>query len=150
MNARSEYLENAVRGASPLGLVVMLYEQLVEDMRRAMSALDANQIDQRTNAVNHAILILGQLQGRLNYEAGGEVARKLDNFYNVIREKLFQAHVKQSKPMLSELMSALLEVRGAWQDAERAQRSPGPGPATANQTHDADTEAVAARMDWKV
>src|SRR5215470_15715080 len=84
MNARREYLENAVRGASALGLVVMLYEQLVEDLRRATVAIDINQIDQRTNAVNHAFLILGQLQGRLNHDTGGEVAGNLDRFYDVI------------------------------------------------------------------
>jgi len=150
MNARTEYLENSVRGASPVGLVVKLYEQLVEDVRRAIAALDAGQIDRRTNQINHAILILGQLQGRLNYEAGGAVARKLDHFYNVIREKLFQAQVQQSKPMLSELMAALLEVRDAWQEAERAQSSVDGVPTQAPRISGAAAQATDARLDWKV
>jgi len=150
MNARTEYLENSVRGASPVGLVVKLYEQLVEDVRRAIAALDAGQIDRRTNAVNHAILILGQLQGRLNHEAGAAVARKLDHFYNVIRQKLFQAQVQQSKPMLSELMAAMLEVRDAWQEAERAQTSVDGVPAQEPQISSAAAQATNARLDWKV
>lgn len=149
MNARSEYLENSVRGASPLGLIVKLYEQLVEDLRRAIAALDGNQIDQRTNAINHALLIIGQLQGRLNHEAGAGVANDLDHFYNVIRDKLFQAQVAQSKPMLSEVMSALLEVRGAWQEADRAQ-SRTAAPPEPRPPQNLAAEAKAPRLDWKV
>ena len=148
MNARREYLENAVRGASALGLVVMLYEQLVEDLRRATIAIDANQIDQRTNAVNHAFLILGQLQGRLDHDGGGEVARKLDRFYDVVREKLFQAHVAQSKPMLGEIIAALLEVRGAWQQAEHAQQGTETHPPERVTENEPPAEMQRAHVDW--
>ena len=149
MNARNEYLENSVRGASPLGLVVKLYEQIVEDLRRAMAAIDANQIDKRTNAINHAILILEQLQGRLDHAGGGEVADNLDRFYNVIREKLLQAHILQSKSQISEVMSAVLEVRDAWQQAERAQRNTLQTPGDPNEAS-AEAKSNAVRLDWKV
>ncbi len=149
MNARNEYLENSVRGASPLGLVVKLYEQIVEDLRRAMAAIDANQIDKRTNAINHAILILEQLQGRLDHAAGGEVADNLDRFYNVIRDRLLQAHILQSKAQISEVMSAVLEVRNAWQQAERAYTAPPNTPANAKEVA-APVNLTAARLDWKI
>ncbi len=149
MNARNEYLENSVRGASPLGLVVKLYEQVVEDLKRAMAAIDSNQIDKRTNAINHAILILEQLQGRLDHKAGGEVADNLDRFYNVIRDRLLQAHILQSKAQISEVMSAVLEVRNAWQQAERVQSAMPGTPGNANEPA-ATVKSTAARLDWKV
>lgn len=149
MNARTEYLENSARGASPLGLIVKLYEQIVEDLRLAIAALDANQIDKRTNAINHAILILEQLQGRLNHESGGEVARNLERFYNVIRDKLLQAQVLQSKSQIADVMAAVLEVRDAWQQAERAQNSASNTPVKPDETR-SEVTSTAPRLDWKV
>ena len=149
MNARTEYLENSVRGASPLALIVKLYEQIVEDLRRAMGAIDANQIDKRTNAINHAILILEQLQGRLNHESGGDVARTLDRFYNVVRDKLLQAQVLQSKSQIADVMAAVLEVRDAWQQAERAQSSMSNTPGKPDEAR-SEVTSTAARLDWKV
>ena len=40
MDIRQSYREAAVRGASPLQLVVRLYEQLVEDLRRIAAAME--------------------------------------------------------------------------------------------------------------
>lgn len=146
---RTAYRESAARGASDVGQVVLLYEQMVEDLRRAGAALDDNRIDCRTNAINHTILILGQLQGRLNHEAGGQVAANLDRFYNVIRQNLIQAQVLQSKALLSNLIAALLEVRDAWHQADRAQRvvhAQPPEPAPVDATGPTTNRAC---VDWE-
>jgi flagellin-specific chaperone FliS len=37
------------------------------------------------NALNHALIVLGELQGVLDYERGGQVARNLSDFYTVGR-----------------------------------------------------------------
>ena len=148
MNARSSYVENAVRGASPVGLIVVLYDQIVEDLRRAVTAMERRQIDGRTNAINHALLIIGQLQGRLNHEAGGQVAANLDRFYDVIRQNLIQAQVQQSKPLLLDLIAALLEVRSAWHEADRTQGIAG-SDAARPAADPAEVSAGAARLDWE-
>jgi flagellin-specific chaperone FliS len=42
MNAQQSYREAAVRGASPVELVVRLYEQMIEDMRQVSAAIEKN------------------------------------------------------------------------------------------------------------
>jgi len=120
-DARNTYRESAARGANPVRLVVLLYEQLAEDLRQAVKAIDDRDIESRTNRINHAILILGYLQSRLDMERGGQVARNLERLYNVFRENFLQAQMQTSKALLLERIADLLSLRDAWSEVERAE-----------------------------
>lgn len=122
-DARTVYREIAGRGASPVRMVAILYEQMVEDLRRAIQAIDENRIEARTNAINHAILILGHLQNKLNHAIGGEVARRLEQYYNVTRQKLLEAQFAVSKEILEQQIFFLLELYDAWRQVEQAEAS---------------------------
>lgn len=129
---RNAYRESAARGASAVGQVVLLYEQMMEDLRRALRAIEGNQVEERTNAINHAMVVVSHLQNSLNFEAGGEVAPKLEFFYTMVRGKLLEAQFQGSKDILSEQMSLLVDLRDAWIEVDRAtSRSPAPAPEAA-------------------
>ena len=119
-NARTLYRENDVRGASALRLVVLLYEQLVQDLRQALQAMELNDIELRTKRINHAILVIGHLQSPLDFDKGGKVARDLDHFYNVLRQNLVQVQFQPSKAGLRQQITDLMAVREAWVEVERA------------------------------
>jgi flagellar secretion chaperone FliS len=135
MDARSLYRESAVRGASPVGFVILLYEQMIEDLRRAVDALDHKQIEPRTRYLNHAVVVIGHLQRTLDMEQGGKVAQNLALFYDVLRQALTQAHARASKELLATQISNLLNLRDAWIEVDRQETGSG---ATAG------SEAVAA------
>jgi flagellar secretion chaperone FliS len=120
MNAKFRYREAAVRGASPVRLVICLYEQAIEDLRQAVLALEKGDIEQRTGKINHAVTVIGQLQGSLDMERGGEVARNLERFYNFVRDGLVEAQLKQSGKILEQQISQLVLVYEAWLEVERA------------------------------
>jgi len=119
MDAGSSYRQTAVRGANPIQLVICLYEQAMEDLRRAVIALENGVIDVRTREVNHALMIIGQLQRSLDMERGGGVAQNLARFYGLVRAGLIEAHVKQSATILEKQISQLATVREAWLEVER-------------------------------
>ena len=122
MNARdatSVYRQAAAQGATPVGHVVLLYERLIKDIHSALAALSANDIEERSLQVNHAFLILQQLQGTLNFEAGGEVARQLDQFYELVRAKLLEAQIKQSREIMLQQVQVLSQVRDCWVEVEK-------------------------------
>jgi flagellar protein FliS len=119
MNAKISYREAAVRGASPVRLVICLYEQAIEDLRQAVVALEKGEIEARTRKINHAITVLGQLQGSLDLHRGGEVARNLERFYNVVRAGIVEAQLKQSAGLLGQQISQLVLVYEAWLEVER-------------------------------
>jgi flagellar protein FliS len=117
-DARLAYREAAVRGASQVGLVIMLYNMLVEDVGRAISATRNGDAQVRSEELKHAFGVLEQLQGTLNMEQGGDAARNLDHFYSIIRAKLLEAHLKSSLELLQQQLALLVSVREAWQQAE--------------------------------
>jgi flagellar protein FliS len=123
MSVQQSYREATVQGASPVGLVVRLYEQIVEDLRQAAKAIEQNDIGERTRYINHAILVIGHLQSPLDFANGGKVAKDLDHFYNVLRQNLIQVQFYPSKRAITQQITDLFAVRDAWIQVERAERS---------------------------
>jgi flagellar secretion chaperone FliS len=129
MDAQLSYREAAARGASPVRLVVLLYEQALDDLGHALAALEKGEIEARTRRINHAIVVIGQLQASLNLELGGKVAGNLERFYQLVRRGLMAAQFQQSARVLQEQVSLLLLVHDAWLEVERATAMPHHGPA---------------------
>ncbi len=156
-NPRTAYRENDVRGATAVRLVVLLYEQLVQDLSQALQAIEQNDIELRTKRINHAILVIGHLQSPLDFANGGKVAEDLDHFYNVLRQNLVQVQFHPSQAGLSQQITDLLAVREAWTEVERAEKTlVGTAGTTAVATPSAmfrpgaaDPESDPVRMDWK-
>jgi flagellar protein FliS len=123
MDAKLLYREAAVRGASPVQLVIFLYEQAIEDVRRALAAFTRGDIETRTREINHALKVVGHLQGSLDMERGGEVARNLYRFYSQVRSALLEAHARQSAKLLEQQITLLVTVREAWTEVEQANTS---------------------------
>jgi flagellar protein FliS len=133
MDARLSYREAAVRGASQTGLVVLLYEQLLEDLHRAVQAIEQNKIELRTKEINHAVSVTGYLQDGLDMARGGEAARNLERFYVHLRGRLLEAQAQASKEILAQQITDLLELREAWAAVDRAQQPHTAPPASATQ-----------------
>ena len=121
MDPRIAYREADARGATSLRLVVLLYEQIVQDLRQASRAIDDNNIELRTNRINHALDVICLLQATLNIERGGKVARNLLQFYAVLRANLCEAQMQASKEILARQITDLLTVREAWAQVERVE-----------------------------
>jgi flagellar secretion chaperone FliS len=109
------YREAAVRGAGQAELVVMLYDILFDDIRGALEAIRTGDIESRTSEIKHALSVLEQLQGTLDFEHGGEAARHMDRLYSMVRAKILEAHMKTSAEILQKQIDLLTPVREAWQ-----------------------------------
>ncbi len=132
MDIGQTYRETGAQGASPLDLVVMLYDVLLDDLRRAIAALHAHDVETRAEEIKHAMRVLEQLQGALDMERGGEVAQNLDHLYSLVRAKLIEAHWKSSEELLERQISLLEPVRDAWRSArDQSIAPPPPRPADA-------------------
>jgi flagellar protein FliS len=156
MNAQQSYREAAVRGASPVELVVRLYEQMIEDMRQVSAAIEKNDIMLRTNRVNHVILVIGHLQSSLDSTKGDKVARDLNGFYNTLRQNVVWVQFHPSKVSVAQVITDLLVVREAWIQVERDENpsstsaarlgASGGADPESNPSQDAAPDAV--RPDW--
>jgi flagellar secretion chaperone FliS len=109
------YRESAVRGASPVGLIVILYEEIIHSMRKAQRALQSGNIEERTRALNHALAVVGHLQGVLNFEKGGQVARDLSIFYDFVRTKILDANVRTDSVAIEWIVAECSTIKQAWE-----------------------------------
>lgn len=118
-NAALAYRESASLGASPVGVVVLLYDRLAQDIHAAIAAMQSGDVEARSLSINHALLILQQLQGRLDFTAGAGAARQLDSFYSHVRGKLLEAQIRQSPELLLAQAQAIAQIRESWAEVER-------------------------------
>jgi flagellar protein FliS len=120
------YQEIRTRGATPVGLVVMLYDSALHSLHGALRALEENKIEQRTAELNRVLSILGELQASLNHERGGDVARHIGRFYDVARGKILEANITASGEILHQLAEIFFSLRQAWQQVEQDVSKPAP------------------------
>jgi flagellar protein FliS len=150
MDANLSYRTSSSRASSGVGLVILLYEQLVQDLRRALTALDSGTVETRTFELGHALEVVGQLQGRLDMQAGGEVAHNLDRFYSALSAGILDAQVKCSKPRLDGLIDDVLSVREAWLEVERKmlEATPGTEPAAVRTGRSEEGQPSSSSRKW--
>src|SRR5579863_2035643 len=123
--ARRAYLESAVRGARPVRLTILLYEQVIQDIGRAAEAVARRDFENTANQIRHAVGVIGYLQAASRPTPSTAVTRNLSRFYCMLRERLMEAQVRCSREILEELRRCLLDVRDAWLKVEADTESAG-------------------------
>jgi flagellar protein FliS len=111
------YHHNAVATAAPEQLVVMLFDGALRFSRRAVTAFEAGQLPQATQAIGRVTSIVNELNATLDTEAGGEIARNLRSIYGFVNRHLVEAiqladpdRVRQAATLLGELREAFAEA----------------------------------------
>lgn len=118
MNAASTYHRRALEGATPVGLIVLLYQAAVVSLRRGIAAMEAGEIEVRTQALNRVLALVAELKAALNYERGGEVAQQFARFYQLAERLVMQASCQQDAQPLRDLLEPMAQIRDAWQQVD--------------------------------
>jgi len=113
------YRQLAVQGASPLELVVMLYDGAITALLRAIDAIETHDIERKCLHLNRAVAIIIQLEGTLNFEQGGEIAQNLQGFYAYSRAKIMKANIDNAAEILRSLIEYFTALRDAWKEGEQ-------------------------------
>jgi flagellar protein FliS len=105
----------------------MLYDGAIAALQRAVAAIEAHDIPGKCGHLKRATAIILQLEGTLNMELGGEVARTLKALYAYARAQMLKANIENSPQVLHSLIEKLSTVREAWYEADqRPPASPAP------------------------
>jgi flagellar protein FliS len=123
-HAARAYQQNSAFGAGPVHLIVLLYDAALRSLHRAVQAIEAHDIEKRTRALNHVLEITAELQGSLDFERGGEVARNLSGFYAAVQRQVLDASVRNSRATVETLIAEFTSLREAWAEVDRAHPAP--------------------------
>lgn len=110
------YQEHALDGASPVDLVVALYDGIIRFLYTAVAAVERGDINGRRVAVKRALAILIHLQARLRMDIGGRPAQVLSEFYASMFALILQASLAASPKRFEEVIGCVRNVRDAWRE----------------------------------
>lgn len=100
--------------ASPHKLIQMLLQGALEKIALAKRFMIDGDIAQKGEHVSWSISIISGLRGSLDAEKGGEIAQNLDNLYEYMERRLFEANVKNKPEYLDEVTGLLIEIKTSW------------------------------------
>ncbi|MGA9567408.1 MAG: flagellar export chaperone FliS [Candidatus Korobacteraceae bacterium] len=112
------YRRAAVQAATSAGLVVILYDMLINDLRQAIAAMRAGSIQDRSDRLNHAFAVLGLLEGSLDRDKEAPAAENLSRFYAHLRRQLLAAQFQSNEQLLERQITLILDVQQAWRLAD--------------------------------
>jgi flagellar protein FliS len=122
----ASYQEHMLDGASPVDLVVTLYDGIIRFLYAAIAAVDRGDTAGRRAAVKRALDIIIHLQARLRMDVGGRPARALSEFYVSLFAQILKASQSASRARFERAIDSVRNVRDAWREVARV-ASPGPG-----------------------
>ena len=119
-----EYRKQAVNGASPLQLVIMLYDGALRFMEAGRHAIAARDIERQNTNLQKAQRIISELTSCLDMARGGEVAQNLFALYTFCYNQLVAANVEDRADLVDQAMKIMSELRESWVQLELQMKQP--------------------------
>jgi len=121
-DASSTYKETRIKTAGQGQLIVMLYDEAVRQLTRAIELLKLNQgdmkdpgrIEQINKAVTKTEEIITELMVSLDFEQGGDISRNLFSIYTWFNRELMEANIAQDADRMIAVKDMLSELRNTW------------------------------------
>lgn len=113
----------AVEEATPHQLIQMLYQGALDNLQQSIGHMERKDYEAKGNTIGRAISILGGLQGFLDHEKGGDIARNLDSLYDYMMIRLYEATRENSQQKVQEVIGLLKQIKSGWDSiAEEANK----------------------------
>ena len=117
MEHRNHYIAQTVNTASPAHLVTMLYDKLLESVRRVRHEFAAGGVVNAEMCHNELVRcqrIVEELRFGLDDERGGEIATNLRRLYDYCHDLLLAANMAKSPEGLDDVETIIGELRDVW------------------------------------
>ncbi|HSH98482.1 MAG: flagellar export chaperone FliS [Methylophilaceae bacterium] len=117
-------VETGVVAASPLKLVVMLYDGAIAACQSAVLQMNQKNIEKKSALLSKAIMIIQSgLRLSLDKQSGGEIAQSLDDLYAYMSDRLYIANIKNDPELIHEVIKLLIDLKGSWETIEQQGRA---------------------------
>ncbi len=126
MNPLNMYRETSIKTAGQGKLIVLLYDEAIKQIDRAISVLDSGsrEYDKVNSSIIRAQEIITELSASLDFEKGKDIASNLFSLYIYFNQQLMAANLdKDSKP-IKPVRNMLFELRSAWKQIENTKENP--------------------------
>jgi len=121
-NAISTYRDTRVKTASQGQLIIMLYEEAVKQLDKALELLGLDRGGKRNpgniEKISKSILktqeIITELTVSLDFDQGGDIAKNLFSLYTWFNKELLESNISHDIRRITQIRNQLNELRSAW------------------------------------
>lgn len=111
---RSVDVASRTGGASPHQLVVILYEDLLRELRLGALAIEAGDHSAKNARLTKGVALLFALEAGLDFGRGAGVADTLSRFYRGCRDAVMRASVENNAGLVREVVTNVGEIAESW------------------------------------
>jgi flagellar protein FliS len=108
-------LESQTARATPVELVLVLTDGLLEELARARGHITGKRYEQKAVSLDKCTEIINGLASSLDFEQGGEVVTNLGRLYDYCAARLYRAGVDMDPAVIDEVVGLLTTIRTGWQ-----------------------------------
>ncbi|MFN4090279.1 MAG: flagellar export chaperone FliS [Alphaproteobacteria bacterium] len=119
MNDKDFDAGTTIRSERPSQMVVMLYEEMLASLDRAVVATERGDLPTRNRHARRAADIVDLLDGCLDRSRGGEIAANLAALYRTVLGRLVQLNAGRSGRPGREAIALLEPLLDAWKAVDR-------------------------------
>src|SRR5690554_3727602 len=101
--------------ASPVELVLVLMDGLLEEVARARGHIEAGRFEQKAASLDRCVEILNGLSSALDTQAGGEVVANLERLYEFCAWRLYNAGFTLDTQNLDDVTELLATLKSGWE-----------------------------------
>ncbi len=113
--AQRAYTNTMVKtSASPVDLIIMLYDGAIEHLNRAVFYINQGEISKKNQSISKVVAIIEELLSSLNMEVGGEIAKNLQALYIYMITEITRANIRNDIEKIRHIEFLLKEIRSAW------------------------------------
>jgi flagellar protein FliS len=102
--------------ADKVELIQMLFDGLLDSLVTARGHIQRNAIEDKNKSLVRAGRIVIGLQGALDVDKGGDLARNLHELYSYVTRRLVYVNAHNDLAVLEEVQTLMGEIRQAWRD----------------------------------
>jgi flagellar protein FliS len=83
-------------------------------LNTARGCIERGEITRKASLLHSCVTLIAELRGSLNMTEGGPLAANLSALYEYMARQLLMANVQSDTGRVTEVLSLLNEIRGAW------------------------------------
>lgn len=111
------YKQMQISTASPAQILIMLYEGAIQNVKKAILAIEQKNLAEKGKYIGKAHDIINELTLSLNHEVGGTIAQDLERLYNFMVSQLLTANVENNAEPLLAVQKNLETLLDGWKGA---------------------------------
>ncbi len=104
--------------ASPIELVLLLTDGLLDELARARAHIVARRYEAKAKSIDKCVEIINGLSSSLDFDQGGETVANLARIYDFSAQHLHGAGIKMDPAMVDEVVRVLGTIRQGWKGVQ--------------------------------